>query len=64
MHYGEAALGPTTRLPAYFVFDRAPVDITGVARAVVQHAGIRFLSLLVHPIVQALKDDTPQFLRV
>ena len=58
MHYGEAALGPTTRLPAYFVFDRAPVSIASVARAVVQHAGIFLLSLLVHHFVQDLRDDT------
>ena len=62
MHYGRASLSPLSRLPAFFVFGHAPLDvdiiakeIAGYAAAPVNPGGKRVLLVLLdQPLVWAV----------
>ena len=39
IHYGRASLSPLSKLPAYFVFTRQPLDCLAASRQITEWAG-------------------------
>lgn len=37
VHYGSACFSPTSRLPAWFVFGKAPINVSGCAECLLEH---------------------------